>query len=245
MDASAENILYFYWNVFSQSLHSSGKWHHHDLSSVRLCVKVCWCKHSVLEMIFNFLLLPVSSFILQIPRMMNYRKRLAPPSFLRQFWAKLPALLVSAAKFIARARPGIYTVSRNSTFFLAWNITFQIRKQRRRCLNFTRRTRVLSSMRRPLTSSLRTAAVVPSDGFLSVFYIIFCLYFSCFCFHRNIFCIFSTAVSGTPIIPHFSERCGLQRYAFTSCPIYQKENKCLQRPVESSYPWRRKKLNSP
>jgi hypothetical protein len=59
----------------------------------------------VLELILNFLLHPVSSFILQIPRMMNYRKRLTPPSFLWQFWAKLPALLVSAAKFIARAVP--------------------------------------------------------------------------------------------------------------------------------------------
>jgi hypothetical protein len=87
-------------------------------SSARLYVKMCWCKHSVLQLIFNFLPPPVSSFILQIPRMMNQRKRLTPPSFLWQFWAKLLALLVSVTKFIAHARPGIYTVSRNST--LSW-----------------------------------------------------------------------------------------------------------------------------
>lgn len=89
-------------------------------SSVKLCVKMCWCKHSVLELIFNFLLLPVSSFILQIPCMMNYRKRLTPPSFLWQFWAKLPGQQVSAVKFMARARLGIYTVSRNFTFSWLW-----------------------------------------------------------------------------------------------------------------------------
>jgi hypothetical protein len=57
----------------------------------------------------------------------------------------------------------------------------QIRKQRKRGLNFTRHTLVLPSVRRPLNSSLRIAAVVSSDSFLSVFYI-----FSVSIFHVSV-----------------------------------------------------------
>jgi hypothetical protein len=138
-------------------------------TSVKLCVKKCWRKHSVLELIFNFLLLPVSSFILQIPRMMNYRKRLIAPSFLWQFWAKLPGLLVSAVKFIARASRYLHGVSKFH-FVLSWNIMVQIGKQQQRGLHFTWRARVLSSTRWPLTSSLRITAAVSNYGSLYTTY---------------------------------------------------------------------------
>lgn len=173
-------------------------------SSVKLCVKMCWRKHSVLELIFNFLLLPVSSFILQIPRMMNYRKRLISPSFLWQFWAKLPGLLFSAVKFIARARVSVFT----------------------RCLETSPcpgleyhgpnwETTEDTTYTCPLKHEM-TLSIFVNDNcccfkwwFSFRILYLFCLCFSCFCFSWNTFCIFSTAVRSIPIIPDFSERCGL------------------------------------
>jgi len=119
----------------------------------------------VLELIFNFLLLPVSSFILQIPCMMNYQRRLTPPSFLWQFWAKLPGLLVSAVKFILRAHVSVFTRCLETSLCPDLEYhgpNFEATEERP---PLYRATRVLSSMRWPLTSSLRITAVVSSDGF--------------------------------------------------------------------------------
>lgn len=74
----------------------------------------------------------------------------------------------------SRAHVPVFIRCLETPLVSARHIMIQIRKQRRRGLNFTGRSRVLSNMRRPIISSLGIAAFVSREAFF-VFYTIFCL----------------------------------------------------------------------